>query len=60
MNGDRYYVTLMQLRDGIYWDLRSGHPDDGSVRIADGYEAASCAAALHQASNALAAWREKR
>lgn len=51
--GDRYFVTIMAFREGVYWDLRSGHPDEASVRIAEGYDAHTFAAALHQAGTAL-------
>lgn len=53
MIGDRYYVTLAQHRDGVYWDLRSGTPDGASVRIEEGYDAFTWQAALHQAANAM-------
>jgi hypothetical protein len=59
VSGDRYYVTMIVAGDRIRWDLRSGDPDGGSVRVAEG-DAHTWAAATHQAGSALMKWvREK-
>lgn len=53
--GDRFYITLIQTNEGVVWDLRSGPPDDLSVRVKNGV-GHSYAAAAYQASNALDRW----